>query len=149
MLVGNANLTAYARAPDVSQVNFSDTAAKILVQFDKDAETVDDDETCDNLLTRETMAMLGSNPECVFKNSQELQIVPGHGANITVGDDLVFEDDVIKAFGEQYSRLLSGSFEVKPPDSPLKPSPVITGMQRQYKGRRSLATDPEQLLRDC
>ncbi|XP_078368615.1 uncharacterized protein LOC144652478 isoform X3 [Oculina patagonica] len=117
----------YVSAPDVSAVKFSDTAAKILVEFDKEAETVDGDETCDNLFTIETIALLGSNPQCSFSHSQELQIILGGGASITVGDDLVFKDDVIKALGEQYSRFLSGSFEVHQPDNLLIPTPVITG----------------------
>ena len=130
--VGSASLTVYARAPDVTEVKFSDTAAKILVEFDKDAETVDGDETCDNLFTTETLALLGNNPVCFFSHSQELQITPGSGANITAGDDLVFKDGVIKALDEQYSKFLSGSFEVDQPDSPLIPTPVITGRQRQH-----------------
>lgn len=123
----SANLTVYASAPNVSEVRFSYTAAKLLIEFDKDAETVDGDETCDNLFTTETLALLGNNPECFFSHSRELQITPGSGANISVGDDLVFKDDVIKALDEQYSEFLSGSFEVDQPDSPLIPTPVITG----------------------
>lgn len=128
VVVGSASLTVYASAPNVSEVKFSDTAAKILVEFDKDAETVDGDDTCDNLFIIETIAMLGSNPQCSFSHSQELQIILGGGTNITVGDELEFKNDVIKALDEQYSRMLSGSFKVEPPDSPLIPTAVITGM---------------------
>ena len=125
--VGNADLTVYARAPDVIEVKFSDTAVKILIRFDKEAEIVTADQTCHELFTSETVAMLGSYPDCILSHSQELQIIPGVGANITVGDNLVFNDNVLKAHDEQYSRFLSGSFSVDPPDSPLRPTPVITG----------------------
>ena len=127
--VGNADLTVYAGAPDVIDVKFSDTVVKILIHFDKEAYIVYVDQTCHDIFTSETAAMLGSNPECILSNSQELEIIPGYGANITVGDNLVFNDNVLKARDEQYSRFLSGSFSVDPPNSPLKPTPIITGMQ--------------------
>ncbi|XP_020629941.1 uncharacterized protein LOC110067014 [Orbicella faveolata] len=127
VLVGNADLTVYARAPDVIKVKFSDTAVKILIRFDKEAEIVNADQTCHELFASETVAMLGSYPDCILSHSQELQIIPGVGANITVGDNLVFNDNVLKARDEQYSRFLSGSFSVDSPDSPLRPTPVITG----------------------
>lgn len=125
--VGNADLTVYVRAPVVIEVMFSDTAVKILIRFDKEAEIINADQTCHALFTSETLAMLGSNPDCFLRHSQEFQIIQGVGANITVGDNLVFNDNVIKARDEQYSRFLSGSFSVKSPDSPLKPTPKITG----------------------
>ena len=126
-LVGNADLTVYARAPNVTEVKFSDTAVKILIRFDKEAEIVNAEQTCHELFTSETVAMLGSYPDCILSHSQELQIIPGVGANITVGDNLVFNNNVLKARDEQYSRFLSGSFSVDSPDSPLRPTPVITG----------------------
>ena len=125
--VGNANLTVYARAPDVIEVKFSDTAVKILIRFDKDAEIVNAGQTCHELFTSVTVTTLGSNPDCILSHSQELQIIPGVGANITVDDNLVFHNNVLKARDEQYSRFLSGSFSVDSPDSPLRPTPVITG----------------------
>lgn len=128
--VGNADLTVYARAPNVIDVKFSDTVVKILIHFDKEADIVNADQTCHDIFTSETAATLGSDPKCILSNSQELEIIPGYGANITVGDSLVFNDNVLKARDEQYSRFLSGSFSVDPPDSPLKPTPIITGMQR-------------------
>lgn len=127
VLVGNADLTVYARAPDVIKVKFSDTAVKILIRFDKEAEIVNADQTCHELFASETVAMLGSYPDCILSHSQELQIIPGVGANITVGDNLAFNDNVLQARDEQYSRFLSGSFSVDSPDSPLRPTPVITG----------------------
>ena len=125
--VGNADLTVYARAPDIIEVKFSDTATKILIRFDKEAEIVNADQTCLELFTSETVAMLGSIPDCILSHSQELQIIPGVRANITVGDNLVFNDNVLKARDEHYSRFLSGSFSVDSPDSSLKPTPIITG----------------------
>ena len=125
--VGDVDLTVYARAPDVIDVKFSDTAVKILIHFDKKVEIVNAHQMCHELFTSETVAMLGSYPGCILRHSQELQIIPGTGANITVGDNLVFNDNVLKAHNEQYSRFLSGSFSVDSPESPLRPTPVITG----------------------
>lgn len=125
--VGNADLTVFAGAPDVIEVAFSDTALKILIRFDKEVEIVNADQTCHGLFTSETVAMLGSYPDCILSNSQELQIIPGVGANITIGANLVFNDNVLKARDEQYSRFLSGSFSVDSPESPLRPTPIITG----------------------
>ena len=125
--VGNADLTVYAQAPDIIEAKFSDTAAKILIRFDEEVEIVNADQTCHELFTSETVAMLGSNPDCILSHSRELQIIPGVKANITVGDNLAFNDDVLKARDEQYSRFLSGSFSIDSPDSPLKPTPIITG----------------------
>jgi len=127
VLVGNADLTVYARAPHVIEIKFSDTAVKILIRFDKEAEIVNADQTCQEIFTSETVARLGSYPDCILSHYEELQIIPGVGANITVGDNLVFNDNVLKARDEQYNRFLSGSFSVNSPDSPLRPKPVITG----------------------
>lgn len=119
----------YAPAPQVTEVKFSETAATILIHFDVEVEFVSADETCYDFFTSQTAAMLGSDPECFLSHTQELQIILGVGANISVGDDLVFKDRVFKTRLEEYSRFLSGSFSVQAPDPPLKPTPVITGRQ--------------------
>ena len=126
--VGNADLTVYARAPNVTGVKFSGTAAEILVSFDIEVDITSADETCDLFFTSETVAMLGNDPDCYMVDTQELEILLGYGANISINDNLVFKDNVVKSFGEQYSRFLNGLFPVNPPDNPLKPTPVITGI---------------------
>lgn len=128
--VGNAGLTVFASAPSVTSVKFSDTAAEILVQFDKEVDITSADETCQLFFTSETVAKFGNEPDCFLSDTQQLVILLGNGANISINENLVFKDNVVKAFGEQYSRFLSGSFPVNPPDNPVVPTPAITGMQR-------------------
>lgn len=128
--VGDTTLTVYANAPNVSGVRFSDTAGELLIAFDIDVEITSGVESCQLFLASETIVMLGVEPECFLLSTRELMIVLGYDANITTSDVLVFNDNVFKAHSEQYSRYLSGSFPVNAPATPLKPTPVITGMQR-------------------
>ena len=128
--VGNTYLTVFASAPSVDGVKFSDTAGELLVDFDKDVEVTSEDELCELVFTSGTVAMLGDEPVCFILGTRELVIVLGYNASITTNDNLMFNDNVLKAHSEQYSRYLSGSFPVNAPDNPLKPTPVITGMQR-------------------
>lgn len=128
--VGDTYLTVFAGAPNVVGVKFSDTAGELLVDFDIDVELTSADQSCELFFTSETVAMLGIDPECFLDGTQELVIFLGYGANISTNDYLVFNDNVFKAHNEQYSRYLNGSFPINPPDTPLKPTPIITGMQR-------------------
>lgn len=128
--VGATDLTVFASAPDVTGVKFSDTAGQLLVDFDRDVEVADADESCERFFTSGTVAMLGAEPKCFLADTRELVIVLGFGATITTDDDLVFNNNVLKAHSEQYSRYLNGSFPVSGPDTPLRATPVITGMQR-------------------
>ena len=127
--VGDTYLTVFASAPNVTGVKFSDTAGELLVDFDNDVEVTSGDESCELFFTSGTVVMLGDKPDCFLVSTRELVIVLGFGANITTNDSLVFNDNVLRAHGEQYSRFFSGSFPVNGPDTPLKPTPVITGMQ--------------------
>ena len=124
--VGNARMVVYARAPNVTGVKFSNTGARILVQYDSPAEIFNGDK-CSDVFSSETLALLGNNPECRSVTSTKLQIIPGRGANVSVGDSLAFKEDAIKARGETFSRFLNGSFPVNSPDNPVKPVPVIRG----------------------
>ena len=128
--VGDTTLTVFANAPNVTGVRFSDTAGELLVDFDIDVEITSEVESCQLFLASETIVMLGVRPECFLDSTRELMIVLGYNASITSSDVLVFNDNVFKAHSEQYSRYLSGSFQVDAPATPLKPTPVITGMQR-------------------
>lgn len=128
--VGDTTLTVFANAPNVSEVKFSGTAGELLVDFDIDVEITSEVESCQLFLASETIVMLGVGPKCFLVSIRELTIVLGYNANITTSDVLVFKDNVLKAHSEQYSRYLSGSFQVNAPVTPLKPTPVITGMQR-------------------
>lgn len=124
--VGSVNLTVFHRAPNVTTAKFSETAAEILVQFNKEVEILGGG-TCSNLFENATVTKLGEIPECSLVNTQELEISLGNGATILVGANMVFKDGVVKARGEPFSRFLSGSFQVNSPESPLKPAPQITG----------------------
>ena len=124
--VGNGSMVVYARAPNVTEVKFSNTGAKILVHFDSETEVASGD-ACSDFFSSETTAKLGISPGCAFVTTQDVEITPGRGAIISVGDDLVFKDNVFKAFGEPFSKFFNGSFPVSSPDNPIKPVPVITG----------------------
>ena len=128
--MGNADLTVFASAPNITSVKFSDTAAEILVQFDIDVDITSADETCQLFFTSETVGKLGNDPDCFLIDTQQLVILLGNGASISINENLVLKDNVIKALDEQYSRFLTGSFPVNQPDSPVAPTSVITGMQR-------------------
>jgi len=130
--VGDTNrLTVFASAPNVDRVRFSDTAGELLVDFDADVELVASaDESCQLFFASGTVLKLGVEPYCLLVGTRELAIELRFGANITTDDSLVFNDNVLKAHSEQYSRYLIGSFQVNAPDTPLIPTPVITGMQR-------------------
>ena len=128
--VGATYLTVFASAPNVTGVKFSDTAGKLLVDFDTDVEVENADESCELFLTSGTVAMLGIEPQCFLEGTRNLVIVLGFGANITTNDSLVFNNNVLRAHSEPYSRYLNGSFPVNGPDTPLKATPVITGMPR-------------------
>ena len=125
--VGNANLTAYAGAPNVTKVKFSDTAGAIRILFNKEVDFASD-ETCENFFSMETVATFGSDADCYLSDLEEVTISLRAGANVSIGDNLVFKNNVFKASGETYSEFLSGSFPVQGPDKPMKPTPVITGM---------------------
>lgn len=125
--VGSAILTAYARAPNVTTVKFSDTATMILVLFDIDIDIANDDETCENFFTAAVVVTFGIDAECYLSSWREVNILLGAGANVTTGDSLVFKDNVFQAYGETYSEFYSGSVPVQGPDDPLRPTPVITG----------------------
>ena len=125
--VGSAILTAYARAPNVTTVKFSDTASSILVLFDIDIDIANDDETCENFFTAAVVVTFGIDAECYLSSWREVTILLGAGANVTTGDNLVFKDNVFQAYGETYSEFYSGSVPVQGPDDPLRPTPVITG----------------------
>lgn len=125
--VGYANLTVFARAPNVTEAKFSETAAKILVSFEKEVE-FDGEKTCGAFFESATVTKLGESPECRLRTTQELEILLGSSATILVGDNLVFKNNVFKARGELYSKYLTnGSSTVNSPDSPLTPVPEITG----------------------
>lgn len=133
--VGSANLTVYARAPNVTGVKLNNLATGIDVRFDKPVyftSQLTASETCGDLFNDETVNLLGISPDCYSIDYQEIAIDLGYNATIRPGDSVVFKDNVIKTRGEQYGRFLSGSFPVSQPDSPLKPTPVIRGMQRLY-----------------
>ena len=125
--VGSAILTAYARAPNVTTVKFSDTATIILVLFDIDIDVANDDETCENFFTAAVVVTFGIDAECYLSSWREVTILLGAGANVTTGDSLVFKDNVFQAYGETYSEFYRGSVPVQGPDDPLRPTPVITG----------------------
>ena len=125
--VGSAILTAYARAPNVTTVKFSDTATMILVLFDIDIDIANDDETCENFFTAAVVVTFGIDAECYLSSWREVTILLGAGANVTTGDSLVFKDNVFQAYGETYSEFYRGSVPVQGPDDPLRPTPVITG----------------------
>ena len=125
--VGSAILTAYARAPNVTTVKFSDTATMILVLFDIDIDIPNDDETCENFFTAAVVVTFGIDAECYLSSWREVTILLGAGANVTTGDSLVFKDNVFQAYGETYSEFYRGSVPVQGPDDPLRPTPVITG----------------------
>ena len=124
--VGNANMVVYARAPNVTGVKFSNNGARILVDYDSAAEIFNGDK-CSDAFSSETLAQLGESPGCRHVTRTKLEIIPGRGANISVGDSLVFKDEAIKARGEPFSRFLNGSFPVNSPDNPIKPVPIIRG----------------------
>ena len=128
--VGATYLTVFASAPNVAGVKFSDTAGKLLVGFDRDVEVANADDSCELFFTSGTVAMLGIEPECFLEDTRQLVIVIGFDATITTDHYLVFNNNVLRAHSEQYSRFLNGSFPVSGPDTPLKATPVITGMQR-------------------
>ena len=125
--VDSAILTAYARAPNVTTVKFSDTATMILVLFDIDIDIANDDETCENFFTAAVVVTFGIDAECYLSSWREVTILLGAGANVTTGDSLVFKDNVFQAYGETYSEFYRGSVPVQGPDDPLRPTPVITG----------------------
>ena len=125
--VGSAILTAYARAPNVTTVKFSDTATMILVLFDIDIDIANDDETCENFFTAAVVVTFGIDAECYLSSLREVTILLGAGANVAIGDSLVFKDNVFQAYGETYSEFYRGSVPVQGPDDPLRPTPVITG----------------------
>lgn len=125
--VGSAILTAYARAPNVTTMKFSDTATMILVLFDIDIDIANDDETCENFFTAAVVVTFGIDAECYLSSWREVTILLGAGANVTTGDSLVFKDNVFQAYGETYSEFYRGSVPVQGPDDPLRPTPVITG----------------------
>ena len=125
--VGSAILTAYARAPNVTTVKFSDTATMILVLFDIDIDIANDDETCENFFTAAVVVTFGIDAECYLSSWREVTILLGAGANVTTVDSLVFKDNVFQAYGETYSEFYRGSVPVQGPDDPLRPTPVITG----------------------
>ena len=125
--VGNASMVVYARAPNVTEVKFSNTGARILVDYDSAAEIFNGDK-CSDVFSSETLAQLGDSPTCRNVASTKLEIIPGRGANISVGDSLVFKDEAIKARGEPFSRFLNGSFPVNSPDNPIKPVSIIRGV---------------------
>ena len=56
--VGYANLTVFARAPNVTAAKFSETAAEILVSFEKEVE-FDGEETCGAFFDSATVTKLG------------------------------------------------------------------------------------------
>ena len=125
--VGSAILTAYARAPNVTTVKFSDTATIILVLFDIDIDVANDDETCENFFTAAVVVTFGIDAECYLSSWREVTILLGADANVTTGDSLFFKDNVFQAYGETYSEFYRGSVPVQGPDDPLRPTPVITG----------------------
>jgi len=126
--VGDTNLTVFANAPNVDRVKFSDTAGELLVDFDRDVAICSSaDESCQLYFTSGTVLKFGVEPRCLLVSNRQLVIELGFGANITIDDYLMFNDNVLKAHSEQYSRYLNGSFPVNAPDTPLKPTPVITG----------------------
>lgn len=124
--VGSANLTVFDRAPTVTSAKFSDTAAEILVSFNKEVEFVGS-ETCATFFENATVVKLGERPDCFLATTQELEIILGLNPTILVNDNLMFKDNVFKARGEPFSKFLSGSSSVNSPDSPLSPVPEITG----------------------
>ena len=124
----------YAPAPQVTSVKFSETAAKILIQFNVEVQFVSAEKTCDEFFIPATLTTLGSYPQCSLSHTQELQIIPGVGANILVGDSLEFKAGVFKARNEEYGKFLIGSFAVNLPDVPLKPVPVIKGEPMKAQG---------------
>lgn len=124
--IHSADLTVFARAPNVTVAKFSDTAAEILVSFDKDVEFVGE-ETCNVFFDSATVANLGENPECSLATTQLLEILLGTNPSVLVGENLVFENYIFKASDENFSKYLSGSFPVRSPDSQLTPVPAITG----------------------
>ena len=128
--IGKANMVVYARAPNVTDVKFSDTGAKILVHFDTQAE-IASGYGCSDFFSSETFAKLGSNPRCFMRTTQDLQILPGAGASIVVGENLVFKNNVFKARREPYSRFFNGSFPIGSPGNPLVPVPLISGTHPQ------------------
>ena len=125
--VGSAVLTAYARAPNVTTVKFSKSAASILVLFDISTDIANDDETCENFFNAATVVVFGVGAECYLSSWREVTILLGAGANVSTGDSLVFKDNVFQAVGETYSEFYIGSVPVQGPDDPLRPTPVITG----------------------
>jgi len=124
--VGSANLTVFDRAPTVTSAKFSDTAAEILVSFNKEVEFVGS-ETCPTFFENATVVKLGERPDCFLATTQELEIILRLNPTILVNDNLMFKDNVFKARGEPFSKFLSGSSSVSFPDSPLSPVPEITG----------------------
>lgn len=127
VLASSSVQIVYAPAPQVTSVKFSETAAKILIQFNVEVQFVSAEETCDEFFIPATLTTLGGYPQCRLSHTQELQIIPGVGANISVGDLLEFKAGVFKARNEEYGKFLNGSFAVNLPDVPLKPVPVIKG----------------------
>lgn len=131
VLASSSVQIVYAPAPQVTSVKFSETAAKILIQFNVEVQFVSAEETCDEFFIPATLTTLGSYPQCRLSHTQELQIIPGVGANISVGDLLEFKAGVFKA---RNGKFLNGSFAVNLPDVPLKPVPVIKGEPMEAQG---------------
>ena len=125
---GFVNLTVFAPAPSVTAAKFTDTAAEIVIYFEKEVEFTGM-ASCSLFFDIANVTMLGQSPRCYLKTTQELEILLGTGATILVGQNLTFMDNVFKARGQLFSRYLNGSFPVGPPDIPLKPIPRITGKQ--------------------
>ncbi|XP_068706586.1 uncharacterized protein [Montipora foliosa] len=123
---GFVNLTVFAPAPSVTAAKFTDTAAEIVIYFEKEVEFTGM-ASCSLFFDIANVTMLGQSPRCSLKTTQKLEILLGTGATILVGQKLTFMDNVFKARGQLFSRYLNGSFSVGPPDIPLKPIPRITG----------------------
>ena len=137
--------TFYATALVVTQAHFSDDMSSVFLQFDKQIELIRTTLSCSNVFSATTISVLGTNPACVWSSSSfdRIAILLPADAQLTRFTPIEFEDDIIRASGQLYSRNITNYFVqvgggtkpvaiIEGPDS-IPPCGTVT-----FTGRRSL-----------
>ena len=137
--------TFYATAPVITQAYFSDDMSSVFLQFDKQIELIGITLSCSNLFTATTISALGTNPACVWSSSSfdQIAILLPADAQLTRFTPIEFKDDIIRAYGQQYSRNIT-NYSVQAGGG-TKPVAVIEGPDNipscgtvTFTGRQSL-----------
>ena len=137
--------TFYATAPVVTQTYFTNDMSSIFLQFDKQIELIGITLSCDNVFSATTVSVLGTSPACVWSSSSfdQIAILLPADAQVTRFTPIEFKDDIIRAYGQQYSRNIT-NYSVQAGGG-TKPVAIIEGPDNipscgtvTFTGRQSL-----------